>query len=579
MGLGETRVTQSQRRQRSTTHDGRERLLGSGASDPCWCNVLPRPPSCVRQPTMRTPLRVFLLLGSALFAVAAVGGAATSPWVRAEKDGRLVYRADERGNTIPDFSRAGYGGGGVRLPELPVVVTLTPAASGDDGARIQAALDEVAQRPADPRGWRGAVFLRAGIYRVEGSLTIRAGGVVLRGAGPETGTAGTTIRATGKKQRTQIRIAAGRAERTEVAGSRRKVTDAYVPWSARRFSIESAADLKPGDRIVIHRPSTEAWIRELGMDRITNRPGAKAGSTVQWKPGQFDLDFERTVVAIDGNQITVDAPVMNALDVAFGGGSIYRATFSRIAECGVEALRLVSDYEAGRETSDEDHAWTAIGIGVVENAWVRDVAAVHFSHAVQADGDSIFVTIQDCAHLDPVSQITGSRRYSFSLNGQYGLVQRCHARGARHTFVTSSRVRGPNVFLDGAAVQAHADSGPHHRWAVGTLYDNISDDNQIRAQDRQWAGSGHGWAGAQQVFWNCTSKTFVVQQPPTAQNYAIGCVGKFQPGDWNKTATQGVIDASGAPVLPRSLYLAQLEARLGAGAVANIARVSPRRSQ
>jgi hypothetical protein len=509
-------------------------------------------------------------LGLALLASAVSCAASTSAWVRPGENGRLAYRADERGNTIPDFSRAGYGGGGIRLPELPVVVTLTPNAQGDDGARIQAALDDVARRPADQRGWRGAVFLSSGIYRVEGALTIPAGGVVLRGAGAESGSAGTTIRATGKKQRTLIRVGVGRAERREVAESRRKITDAYVPWSAKSFSVESAAGFKAGERIVIHRPSTEAWIRELGMDRITNRPGAKAGSTAQWKAGQFDLDFERTIIAVEGNRVTVDAPVMNAIDAAFGGGAIYRATFSRIAECGVEALWLESEYERGKETSDEQHAWIGVGVGAVENAWVRDVAAVHFSHAVQADGDSIFVTVQDCAHLDPVSQITGSRRYSFSLNGQYGLVQRCHARGARHTFVTSSRVRGPNVFLDGRAVQAHSDTGPHHRWAVGTLYDNISDDNQIRAQDRQWAGSGHGWAGAQQVFWNCTSKTFVVQQPPTAQNYAIGCVGKFEVGDWNKTAKSGVIDAAGTRVLPRSLYLAQLEERLGPAAVANI---------
>jgi hypothetical protein len=156
------------------------------------------------------------------------------------------------------------------------------------------------------------------------------------------------------------------------------------------------------------------------------------------------------------------------------------------------------------------------------------------------------------------------------LNGQYGLVLRCHARGARHTFVTSSRVCGPNVFLDGTAVQSHADSGPHHRWAVGTLYDNISDDNQIRVQDRQWAGSGHGWAGAQQVLWNCTSKTFVLQQPPTAQNYAIGCVGKFVAGEWSPGAPRGIIELTGKPVLPRSLYLAQLEARLGSAAVGNV---------
>ena len=61
-----------------------------------------------------------------------------------------------------------------------------------------------------------------------------------------------------------------------------------------------------------------------------------------------------------------------------------------------------------------------------------------------------------------------------------------------------------------------------------------------------------------------------LQQPPTAQNYAIGCVGRFMPGDWSPAAARGVIDSSGAPVLPRSLYLAQLAERLGPAAVANI---------
>lgn len=500
-------------------------------------------------------------------------GPSTSRWVQPGADGKLNYRADENGNTIPDFSRAGYRGGGVRLPDVPVVKILEPAPEGDDGARIQAAIDDVARRAPDASGFRGAVLLRKGVYRIEGSLAIRAGGIVLRGEGAE---GGTTLRATGKKQRTLVQIAPGRAELKEMVGSRRTITDAYVPWSAKSFSVETTKDLAVGDRIVIFRPSTVTWIKELGMDRIANRPGAKEGSTVQWKAGSFDLELERTIVAIEGNRITVDAPVMNALDAKFGGGAIYRYTLPRVTECGVEWLRLISDYEAGKETSDEQHAWIGVSLGAVENAWVRDVIAVHFSHAVQADGASMFATIQDCQHLDPVSEITGSRRYSYSLNGQYGLVQRCQARGSRHAFVTGARVRGPNVFLDGVATQSHADTGPHHRWAVGTLYDNISDDNQIRVQDRQWAGSGHGWAGAQQVLWNCTSKTLVVQQPPTGQNYAIGCIGKFQPGDWNKTAPAGMIESAGARVSPRSLYLTQLEARLGPEAAANIGTFTKR---
>ena len=518
--------------------------------------------------------RRFSCAAVACAVLAVSAGAATGAWVAAGPDGRLAYRADERGNTIPDFSRAGYGGGGVALPELPVAVMLTPNPTGDDGARIQAALDAVAQRPADTRGWRGAVLLRRGEYRIEGSLALRVGGVALRGEGAAED--GTVIRATGTKQRTLIEVGAALARRQEIEGTRRPVTDAYVPWSAKSFSVSSVDGLAVGSRIVVHRPATDAWIRELGMDRIKNRPGAKEGETRQWTAAGFTLEFERTITVIDGRRLTLDAPVMNALDAKFGGASIYRHTFPRIAECGVENLRLVSDYEKGKETSDEAHAWTGVNLGAVENAWVREVTVVHFSFAVQTGKEAIFTTTQDCAHLDPVSLITGSRRYSYYLNGQYGLVLRCTARGARHTFVTGSRVAGPNVFLDGTAVQAHADSGPHHRWAVGTLYDNIADDNQLRVQDRQWAGTGHGWAGAQQVFWNCTSRILVVQQPPTAQNYAIGCVGNFAAGDWSPTAPRGVIEASGAPVLPRSLYLAQLAARLGPAAVANLAAVTRR---
>src|SRR4051812_46496344 len=86
--------------------------------------------------------------------------APVSAWAQPQPDGTLRYRADDRGNTIPDFSRAGYGGGGVRLPDVAVVTRLAPQPTGDDGARIQAALDEVGRRPADARGLRGAVLLQ-----------------------------------------------------------------------------------------------------------------------------------------------------------------------------------------------------------------------------------------------------------------------------------------------------------------------------------------------------------------------------------------------------------------------------------
>jgi hypothetical protein len=111
------------------------------------------------------------------------------------------------------------------------------------------------------------------------------------------------------------------------------------------------------------------------------------------------------------------------------------------------------------------------------------------------------------------SLITGGRRYSFNNDGQMNLVMNCHASEGRHDYVTGAQVCGPNVFYNCTAEKTHADIGPHHRWAVGTLYDNIFTDGEINVQDRGNWGTGHGWAGATQVIWNCTALKAAIQDP------------------------------------------------------------------
>src|SRR3954462_13968625 len=89
-------------------------------------------------------------------------------------DGKLNYKPyTDRGDVIPDFSRCGYGGGGVELSTIPVALTVSPQPdSTDDTKRIQAALDRVAKLPIDKNGFRGAVLLKRGRYRVESPLRI-----------------------------------------------------------------------------------------------------------------------------------------------------------------------------------------------------------------------------------------------------------------------------------------------------------------------------------------------------------------------------------------------------------------------
>ena len=51
-------------------------------------------------------------------------------------DGKLVYTADENGNRVPDFSHAGYMGGGVAIPHIPAADTVR-AVQGDASPVIQ----------------------------------------------------------------------------------------------------------------------------------------------------------------------------------------------------------------------------------------------------------------------------------------------------------------------------------------------------------------------------------------------------------------------------------------------------------
>lgn len=515
----------------------------------------------------------FLLLTAALFAPMVRGADGALPQSRYAylgEDGKLAYRADEQGNTLPDFSHCGYGGGGVRIPEAPVKATVSPG-EGDDGARIQAAIDMVSKMPVDGNGLRGAVLLRRGTYQIAGSLRIAADGVVLRGEGQDEN--GTVLVATGKEKRTLI-VVSGSRRAQEVPESRRKILDDYVPVGGRVFRVERAADLKPGDTVWVRRKGNQAWIHTIGMDRITPRPNNPT-NTKQWTP--FDLVFDRVVVRVDGDRVTVDAPIACAIEARWGGGELSKYTDAeRIRQVGVENLRGVSEFDRGVKAewhgeeyfADEEHATNLLSINNAVNAWARDLTALHFvGNCVGMGRDAKWVTVQDCTCIEMVSQITGGRRYPFNISGQLCLVLRCRSDRARHAFAVDARVCGPNAFVDCAATNDYADSEPHHRWSVGGLYDNVR--ARIAIQDRQYMGTGHGWAGANYVVWNCEG-SLVCQKPPTAQNWAIGHVGTKRPGAFERE--EGAWDSLGTHVQPRSLYLKQLEDRLGRQAVDNITR-------
>jgi hypothetical protein len=476
-----------------------------------------------------------------------------SKFVQLNADGSLQYTPDEKGNIIPDFSRVGYHQGDQQIPAVKVVKTLEPAKEGDSQLLIQNAIDELSKKLPDKKGLRGTIHLKKGIYKIPGTILIEASGIVLQGEGDSEN--GTKLIATGKGKRELISVS-GSGTRKEIKGSRKKILDNYVPVGAISFEIDHAESFKTGDPIVVYRPGTQEWISDLKMDQIVAREGTK-----QWQPDEYNLQFERTITKIEGNRIFIDNPIVMTMEAKYGGGEIFKYEFKeRISEIGIEGIRFESEFETD---TDEDHGWIAIQLNKAEDCWVKNVTSLYFGYSCVSLGeDAKNITVRDSKCLDAKSEITGGRRYSFNNNGQLNLFMNLETTEGRHDYVTGAQTSGPNVFFNCKSSSTHADIGPHHRWATGTLYDNIITDGDINVQDRGNWGSGHGWAGVNQVIWNCTAKKAAVQNPwVSGKNYCIGLKGEKDlgrlsdkpDGEWEG---QNIKDLK-----PESLYLAQLNAR------------------
>lgn len=468
-----------------------------------------------------------------------------SPVALAE-DGRLAYAPDSLGNRIVDFSYAGYMAGAQVIPDAPIRVTV-PAREGDATARIQAAIDYVGNLPLDTNGLRGAVLLGAGVHKVLSGVVMKKSGVVLRGAGM--GENGTVLLGDGRTRETVVRVL---GENNVVLKPKLRIADAYVPVNALRFEIENAASLKVGDRIRVVRPSTAEWIKSLGMEEFGGETG-----WLGWKPGQRDITWDRTVIAISGNSITIDAPITTALDDKTGGGFVVPYQWAgRISHVGVEAIRIESTFNPNNP-KDENHRWMGITFENIENAWVRQVTFRHLAgSAVAVYETASKVTAEDCKSLAPVSEIAGQRRNTFFTQGGQTLFQRCYAENGMHDFATGYCAPGPNAFVQCESRLPNGFSGAIDSWASGVLFDIVNvDGNALSFKNRGQDGQGAGWTAANSVFWQCAASRIENFAPPGAQNFAFGA--------WAAFAGDGFWENVNEHIQPRSLYYAQLAGRLG----------------
>ncbi len=284
-----------------------------------------------------------------------------------------------------------------------------------------------------------------------------------------------------------------------------------------------------------------------------------------WRAGRCNIQWERTIASLDGNQITIDVPITTAIDQEYGGALVAKiAGGKRTSHVGIEDVSLASDFDANQPT-DEQHCWFGIVANNVENAWIRRVRFKHFAGGAVLLREGVrSTTVVDCLMLAPVSELGGYRRNSFFTQGQQTLFLRCHAEDGMHDFAAGHCAPGPNAFVNCYAARANADSGPLEAWASGVLYDNVRIDGSALTLANRWTNPpGAGWSAANCVLWQCQAAVIRAFNPPGANNWVLGY--------WAEPQGDAHFFGQSEFLRPISLYQAQLRAPRGNDAADAIA--------
>ena len=452
-----------------------------------------------------------------------------------------------------DYSTCGYHASEEAIPNVKATVVVSWQA-GDCAQLIQQAIDQVASLKPDANGHRGAVVLGEGSFIISEPLRITASGIVLRGMGRNK----TTLVKQGVDRGAMIYLEGNR----DTLGSGHFVPSQIaqsvltpmcpIPAGSTKLTV-NGGNFKSGERILIVRPCTEEWIQHLKMDDF----GGGLDYT-GWKPTDIDITWDRTIKAVDGDTIILDAPITTAIRQDFGGAYIVRnPQLSEITECGIEDLTLESEVN-NWNPKDEDHCWDGIFIDNARDCWVRMVKFRHLAgSAVNLQKQTSRITVEDCIANEPVSEIGGWRRQVFLTRGQQTLFQRCVSRQGIHDFAAGFCAAGPNAFVQCEGEESLGFSGSIGSWAAGLLFDIVNiDGNDLRFANLEQFQFGTGWNTANSMFWQCTASTIACYSPDD-DNKSSGH------GCWGTLTGNGEWTSSNDHVSPRSLFYDQLEKRLG----------------
>ncbi len=490
------------------------------------------------------------------------------------ENGWLTYLIDDEHNRIPDFSCAGYHRGEKPIPDVETVETIGPVA-GDNREHIRDGLRRADEMRQEEGLEHAALELEPGLYYLYDTLAVSRENVILRGAGDGTDPAENSILVAvgeaGDDYAMRVGASSPHNMPAERDGPEVDITTDIIRAGDRSFEVEDASAFDVGDNIAIEHPATREWI-----DAIDG--GGTAGDS-NWSPGDETIVYSREIIDIDGDAVTVDAPSYNFFDRSLSQPFIYPINRSGVrTEIGIEDLR-VEILATGNRQRNDDHYVHGIVFRGVEDAWARGCTVRNFQDAGFQTRGANRITIRDCRAQDPFGEIVPPLRYNFDVSSYSNLIlfDRCFANRGRHCYISNgTSVASGLVFKNVIAEQpAGACEAGHRRWTQGVLFDQYvsqhdfpdGSTHRLHIGNRGDWGTAHGWGAVHSLAWNSeiheeSGSGFVIENPPTAQNYSFGGTGPVaQTGPFGKP--QGHIEGHDEDgIWPHGLYLAQLEQRM-----------------
>ncbi len=417
---------------------------------------------------------------------------------------------DGEGRFLHDFSYAGYRHGEAPPASPPGATFDVVAGYGADatGASDASGAIQSAVAAAAAAGG-GVVFLPAGTYRVDRPITVNASNVVLRGVGTAS-----VIRANGTAVTFKGSVARQAARPLAADGASR----------SNEVLVADASGLAPGDDVSVGWTISPDFIAEHGM-------------TGTWSAfnGKYEPFFRATVVSVDTsatpNKVVLDVPLRYPAKVR-DGAALQKET-GYLHEVGIEGL-AVTNATSWSVAWSEGHV-SAITLGDVTDAWVRDVHSVPTPGATGKDGsdtrayhlrnsgilleDSKRVTVLDSSMENAQNRGEGGAGYLFEVIGvNEVLFENDVARNGRHNFIqswgfgTSGTVflrcvsEGSEEWSSASGPNVGAASEMHHSLSMATLVDDSRIEDGFSFQNRRDFSQGAGHTATESVIWRPSGK-------------------------------------------------------------------------